>query len=166
MTAQEQKQFDQLLQLDKDLRDENTKFREDVKAQVSTLRTQVEQKFLPMNLEEKILSTVQISMNEAIGKALTGYDSPLIKLVAAVIEENKVELRGIISTAFNQVIRTEDFKASIVSAFAHKVARTIISNNDGLFDKVSNDMKQDATFKAKMHIAVANVIEECLKERK
>lgn len=48
---------------------------------------------------------------------------------------------------------------------SHKVTRTIISNNEGLFDKVSNELKNDATFKAKMAIAVSNVVNECLLER-
>jgi hypothetical protein len=60
----------------------------------------------------------------------------------------------------------DDFKQAIVSGFSHKVARTIISNNDGLFDKVSNDLKQDAIFKSRMSLAVSNVVEECLKDRR
>jgi hypothetical protein len=63
------------------------------------------------------------------------------------------------------VILTDEFKQSIVSAFSHKVARTIISNNDGLFDKVSNELKQDSVFKARMAMAVSNVVEECLRDR-
>ena len=46
------------------------------------------------------------------------------------------------------------------------MARNIISNNDGLFDKVSNELKQDAVFKSKMALAVSNVVEECLNERR
>ena len=36
------------------------------------------------------------------------------------------------------------------------------SQHDGLFDKVSNELKQDSVFKAKMSLAVSNVVEECL----
>ena len=67
--------------------------------------------------------------------------------------------------SFVQVIRKDEFKQAIVSAFSHKVARSIISNNDGLFDKVSNELKQDAVFKSRMALAVANVVNECLLER-
>lgn len=105
-------------------------------------------------------------MSESIKSVLTGYNSPLTALVQSVVNENAKELRAIISDSFKLVISTDEFKQSIVNAFSHKVARTIISNNDGLFDKVSNELKQDAVFKAKMSLAVSNVVEECLREKK
>lgn len=117
------------------------------------------------DLEKQILSTVQHSMSESIKSVLTGYNSPLQQLVKSVVDENSKELRAIISDSFKLVISTDEFKQSIVSAFSHKVARTIISNNDGLFDKVSNELKQDAVFKAKMSLAVSNVVEECLTKK-
>lgn len=118
------------------------------------------------NLEQDILQSVQQATSSAIRECLTKYDSPLVKLVKQVVESHNDELKKMINDSFLTVIRTEQFKQSIVSAFSHKVARTIISNNDGLFDKVSNDLKQDAIFKSKMALAVATVVEEVLQERK
>lgn len=117
-------------------------------------------------LSQDILQAAQVAVGKSIHDVLTKYDSPLQVLTKKVIEENSTELKALISSAFTSVIRTEEFKQSIVSAFAHKVSRTIISNNDGLFDKVSNDLKQDQIFKAKMSLAVAAVVEEILIERK
>jgi hypothetical protein len=118
------------------------------------------------DLEKQILTVVQTSIGESVKSVLTGYNSPLSLLVKSVVDENAKVLRAIISDSFKLVISTDEFRQSIVNAFSHKVARTIISNNDGLFDKVSNELKQDAVFKAKMSLAVSNVVEECLKDRK
>ena len=166
MTTNEQKTIDSLFKAVQDLRTENSKFREDVKMQVDAINTKTEKKHLPITLEQDILRTAQIAMNESIQKVLTDYSSPLKKLVEAVVSENTTFLKQLISDSFNTVIRTEDFKNSIITAFSHKVARNIISNNDGLFDKVSNELKQDAVFKSKMALAVSNVVEECLNERR
>lgn len=166
MTTKEQQTIDTLLKVVQDLRAENTKFREDVRLQIETINTKTEKKHLPITLEQDILKTAQVAMHDSIQKVLTEYNSPLKKLTESVIVENSDFLKQLISDSFNSVIRTEDFKNSIVSAFSHKVARNIISNNDGLFDKVSNELKQDAIFKSKMSLAVSNVIEECLTERK
>jgi hypothetical protein len=166
MTTNEQNTIDRLLKFMQDLRTENEKFREDVKLQVETINTKTEKKFIPITLEQDILRTAQMAMNESIQKVLTDYNSPLKKLTEAVIFENTTFLKQLISDCFNSVIKTEDFKKSIISAFSHKVARSIISNNDGLFEKVSNELKQDAIFKSKMALAVSNVVEECLTERK
>ena len=166
MTHKEQQTIDSLLKAIQDLRTENTKFREDIKLQVETINIKTDKKHLPITLEQDILRTAQVAMNESIQKVLTDFGSPLRKLTESVINENSVFLKQLISDCFNSVIKTEDFKQSIVNAFAHKVARSIISNNDGLFDKVANELKQDAIFKSKMSLAVSNVVEECLTERK
>jgi transposase-like protein len=116
-------------------------------------------------LEKDILQSAQSAVQASVKEVLTKYDSPLHKLVKSVVEENSTELKKLISDSFTKVIRTENFKESIVNAFSHKVARSIISNNDGLFDKVSNELKQDAIFKSKMALAVAQVVNECLQNK-
>ena len=166
MTTKEQQTIDHLFKAVQDLRTENAKFREDVKLQVEAINTKTEKKHVPITLEQDILQTAQIAMNESIQKVLTDYNSPLKKLVEVVVSENSTFLKQLISESFNTVIRTDDFKNSIINAFSHKVTRSIISNNDGLFDKVSNELKQDAIFKSKMALAVSNVVEECLNERR
>lgn len=166
MTIKEQQTIDNLFKVVQDLRSENQKFREDVKLQVETINSKTEKKHLPIYLEQDILKAAQHAINDSVTKALTsGYDSPMIKLVKSVVDENSTELRALISDSFVQVIRKDEFKQAIVSAFSHKVARSIISNNNGLFDKVSNELKQDAIFKSRMALAVANVVNECLLER-
>lgn len=135
-----------------------------MKKVLEAVNAKVDQKHTPIHLEKDILSAVQSSMDKVIREALAGYNSPLTALVKGVVDSHSTELRKTISDSFEEVIRTEDFKRSIVSAFSHKVARSIISNNDGLYDKVANELKQDSVFKAKMALAVANVVEECLRK--
>lgn len=165
MTNKEQSTVDALLKALSDMREENRMFRNDVSKLVETINTKTEKKHLPVTLEQDILHTAQKAVGEAIKTCLTGYSSPMSKLVTSVIDENSTFLRQVISDSFNTVIRTEDFKRSIVNAFSHKVSRSIISNNDGLFDKVANELKQDSVFKAKMALAVSNVVNECLNNR-
>jgi CHASE3 domain sensor protein len=163
MTAKEEKTVEQLLNVVSKLETENRKFREDISKLVEVINNKVEKKHTPINFEQDILSTTQTAISSAISKVLCDdYNSPLKKLVNIVVDEHSYELKQIISESFSQVIKTDDFKKSIVNAFSHKVSRAIISNNDGLFDKVSNELKQDSIFKAKMSLAVANVVEECL----
>lgn len=165
MTKQEEKSINDLHKLLYEIKTENNSFREKLTTEVTELKSRVDKKHLPVNLEQQILETAQNAINTAIAQSLTGYQSPLIKLVTNVVDENSKELRQLISDSFTHVIRTDEFKNSIISAFSHKVAKTIISNNDGLFDKVSNELKQDSIFKAKMSLAVSNVVEECLNNK-
>lgn len=166
MTKKEEQALQSLNALLTQIKQENQNFRESINQKVNAVSEKVEKKLMPITFEQNILTSAQQAIDLAIKETLTRHDSPLSKLVKSVVEENSGELRTLISDSFQTVIRTDEFKASIISAFSHKVAKTIISNNDGLFDKVSNELKQDSAFKAKMVVAVSNVVEECLKEGK
>lgn len=165
MTRKEEETVEALLKLVTTLKSENDKFREDVKSQVEAINKKTNEKHLPITLELEIMRAAQIAVGDSITKVLTSHDSPVIRLVRSVVDENSTQLRQIISDSFKQVIETQEFKNSILNAFSHKVAKTIISNNDGLFDKVSNELKQDAVFKSKMVVAVSNVVNECLNNK-
>lgn len=162
MNSKEQKTLDQLYELTIKTREEGRALGEALKS----VNEKVDKKHEPIYLEKNILQVLQISMNKAIQDCLSGYNSPLTKLVNNVVESRSSELRKIIADSFDDAIAKEEFKSAIREGFSHKIARTLINNNGGLFDKVSNELKQDAIFKSKMAIAVANVVNECMEERK
>ncbi len=166
MTNAEQKSIENLNRIVSELKSENRLLVEKFTKTIEEINNKVNQKHIPISLEMDILSTVQASMHKAIQEVLVGYNSPLLKLVTDVVNNNSTELRNIIADSFDEVIKLDDFKKSIREGFAHKIARTLISNNNGLLDKVSNELKQDTVFKSKMAIAVSNVVNECLEERK
>lgn len=159
MTNKEQETIDKLYKIVSDLKADTTRL-------IEEMNKKVERNQKPITLESDILSTVQTAIQKAIHESLTKYDSPLIKLVTLVISDKQTELRRIISETFDEVIKKDEFKQAIRDGFSHKVARSLISTNDALFEKVANDLKQDTVFKSKMALAVANVVNECLEERK
>lgn len=164
MTNKENQTIAQLTSLVESLVKQNQEFRAQINERVEVAERKVEKKHTPINLESDILSAAQSAISAAISSTLTGYGSPLGKLVAGVVEEQNTYLREVIRDSFLEVIKRDDFKTSIVQSFSHKVARSIISGNDSLFDKVTNDMKQDPVFRSRMTLAVAAVVEECIKK--
>lgn len=46
-----------------------------------------------------------------------------------------------------------------------KVGRHVLSNFDGLFDKISNELKGDAKFRAKATLAMSAIIEDFLNKK-
>lgn len=163
MTAKELKLMEETNTMIRNLTESNRQFAAKIDQKVADLEKAVDKKHIPADLEGEILKGAQQSVAKVIDSALTGYGSPLIELVLEVVEGNRAFLKTIISESFDAIIKTDEFRASIVAAFSHKVARSIIATNNGLFDKVSNKLKQDAAFKAKMSLAVSKVVEECLK---
>ena len=165
MNKEEQKTVNELYEAVNRIKQENKILVEKFTEMLNKMNDKVDSKHIPVQLELDILQTTQASIQKAIHESLTGYNSPLIKLVTKVIEDNSKELKTIINDSFNEVIKLDEFKKSIREGFSHKIARSIISNNNGLFDKISNELKQDAVFKSKMALAVANVVNECLEEK-
>lgn len=163
MNKEEQKSVDKLYELCTSLIRQNQEFKVQTTELVQSLKEKVDQKHTPIQLESDILQATQKAVVDSIDKCLSGYGSPLQKLIVEVVESHSIQLKQIISDSFNLVIQKDEFKQSIINAFSHKVARTIISNNEGLFDKVSNQLKQDQVFRSKLTIAVSNVVEECIK---
>jgi lysophospholipase L1-like esterase len=165
MTTKEEQTLTRLEQLITLSYKENQEFKVAVSKQVNNLQEIVTQKQLPITLEQDIVQKAQQAVGESIKSIFTSHNNPLYKLIVEIVNNHTNELKTLINDSFETVIRTEDFKKSILNAFSHKVAKTIISNNDGLFDKVANELKQDSIFKAKMQLAVSNVVNECLKEK-
>lgn len=161
MTVKES--IDKLHEICTSLIRQNQEFKVQTTELVQSIKEKADQKHTPIQLESDILQATQKAVTDAIEKTLSSYGSPLQKLIVEVVESHSIQLKQIISDSFNLVIQKDEFKKSIINAFSHKVARTIISNNEGLFDKVSNQLKQDQVFRSKLTLAVSNVVEECMK---
>jgi hypothetical protein len=129
------------------------------------LKNEIAKKNVPISLEQEILNCSRTAISKTIQNVLESHQSPLFKLVTEVISSHNPELRQIINSAFESVIKSDDFKQSILSAFSHKISRLLISNNDKLLETVTNELQKDATFRAKLALAMSNVV-ETFKERK
>lgn len=166
MNSEEKKTVTQLYEAVNRIKQENKILVEKITEMINKMDNKVNEKHTPISLEKDILGVMQSSIQKAIQECLTGYSSPLTKLVAVVVDKHSLELKQIISDSFDDVIKKDEFKQAIRDGFSHKIARTLISKNDSFFDKISNELKQDAIFKSKVSLAIANVVNECLEERR
>ena len=98
MTTKEEKVIKELLQSVRDMREENRVFRNDVTTLVNEYTEKVDKKQLPLTLEQDILKASQTAIAESIKIVLSGYNSPLSKLITEVVQGSNSELRGIISS--------------------------------------------------------------------
>jgi hypothetical protein len=163
MTAAEEKKIKELHTLLTNITEENKKHREDINLLVKVLNDKLDKKFLPVSLEENILQSAQQAIHKSIGDSLSGYNSPLSKLVSQVITEHESQLKSIVNSAFLEVINEADFRKSILQGFIHKVAKNIVNSGDGLMDKVTNDLKQSPQFRAQATLLISNLVMEMSK---
>ena len=164
MNSKELQMMKEFVESVAELKRSNNRFEEVISLRIKEVEEKTEQKHIPISLESDILKSIQISVNDSIKNVLTGYNSPLHGLIKNVIDSNSSSLKQIIDNAFKDSIKTDEFEQSIRQSFSHKIARSMMSMSDSLFEKVSNELKNDVVFKSKMVSAISNVVEEFLKK--
>lgn len=114
-------------------------------------------------LESAILDQVKVAMADAVGKELVGYNKPLSTLCQKVISAHESELYALINSEVSALIGGDGFKSALKDALNDKLARVMVSRLGGELEKRVNDLKADATTRAKMTLAINNAIDECLR---
>ena len=117
------------------------------------------------DIEKQILSAAQAGVAKAIADSLSGYSSPLTKLVNEVVGQHATQIQGIMRDAFSTVVSTGEFKASVMQAFQHKVAKMLVSNLEGSVEKAVHQLKQDPTIRARMVIAIEEIVNQSFKSK-
>jgi hypothetical protein len=163
MNIKEQQSVDLLLKIIQDLKTENQKFREDVSKQVEAISNKVEEKHLPLNLENQVVFSVQSAISKGLSEALSNnYNSPLVKYAQNVVAKYQKDIEAIFDKVVDEGIKSDEFKVRVREVLLHKIAKTITSGIDGSIDKTVNQMKQDAVFRSKLTLAVNGLVEEFL----
>ena len=163
MTTKEQQTIDNLYQLVRDLKTENQKFRDDVTKQVESISTKVEQKQLPLNLENEVIFSVQNAVSKSLSDALSNsYNSPLVKYAHNVVARYQTQIEAIFDKVVEEGIASDEFKQRVREVLLHKIAKTVTSGIDGSIDKTVNLMKQDPIFRSRLTLAVNGLVDEFL----
>lgn len=110
-------------------------------------------------LEEQIMNSVEKSISKAIGDELVGYNKPLSKMVERVIEENSQKLYDIINSGINNMFNDQEFVEQTQKAVNTKVAKTLIQKFGGSIEKQVNELKQNPETRAKITLAIMNIVE-------
>lgn len=111
-------------------------------------------------MEKQILAQVEKAMGEAITKELVGYNKPLSKLTEKVVEENSDDLFGLINDEFANLLSGDGFKDALREALNQKLAKTLIARMGGELEKQVNELKQNPQTRAKITLAISQIVEE------
>lgn len=110
------------------------------------------------DLEKQILNISKSAIAQAVEKELVGYDKPLSKMANKVISENETELKSIMDNSFKSVIRSEGFEETVREEFNRKIAKLLVGQLSGEVEKAVNNFRQDPTLRARMILAIQEII--------
>lgn len=110
-------------------------------------------------MEAKILNQIGMAVQEAVAKELVGYNKPLSLLTQKVVADNESKLYELINKEFSTLINSEDFKEQLKVALNTKLAKTIVARMGGELEKRINVLRNDPTLRARLTIAINDVLE-------
>ena len=111
------------------------------------------------NLEEEILNATKTILINGI-KALDGYNNPTKSIVNSVIKEYEPSISIIFKDAIEKTIQSDNFKEVLQKLIAQRIVRELVGQSESSIARIVQKMKQDETFKARLTLAVDNIVTE------
>lgn len=113
-----------------------------------------------MDMEQKILSGVNEAIGKSILECLTSYNNPLTQMARDVVQNHSAEIKKIMDEALTETIKSRDFTKAVKEVFTHKLARCLMAKMEGEVEKAAHIFRQDETRRAKVIIAIENIIKK------
>ena len=111
-----------------------------------------------MDFEKEILIAVNTGIQKIISDRISGYNSPFNIMIDSVILSNKETIVSKMDSALKSVISNPEFDIILKEEFNRKVAKILLSSLEGAIEKVANTFKQNPTLKARMILAIQQII--------
>ncbi len=159
MTVKEQQLFNELQQTIRNLQESNSRLANSLVERVNKVEAILSKKNEPIYLENDIVQSAKQAIGKAISDSFGRYDSPLSKLCASVIVKHEEELRQIVETSIMHTFKEQDFVDYLNEELAHKAARILVESSKGICDSVIDELKKDNVFRAKLTVAISELIE-------
>ena len=111
-----------------------------------------------------IVREIQGAISEAARARLTGYSSPLNKIIDDVVSARTPEITALVTEAISGVLNEGKFREEAIAQIRHKVARELVNSfGEGIFKRTIEKLKQDHTLKARIVLAIEAMIEDKVK---
>lgn len=117
-----------------------------------------------VNFELEVQDAVKKSIREAIEKSLSGYSSPLEKLIKSEVDKCQGSISMLINESIMHCMQL-DIREQIREALSHKLARLLVTKMEGELEKKVNDLRSSPETRARIVLAIDNAIKEIGKEK-
>lgn len=113
-----------------------------------------------MDMQKQIIEEIQKGLAQAMKERLTGYSSPLNKLIDQVVTEKEQEIKALVTEAITETVSNKAFREEAKAQIKHKIARELVNSfGEGIFKKTVDKLKSDHTLKARIVVAIENMLE-------
>lgn len=110
-------------------------------------------------MEQQILNAVRDAISKSIITALSGYHSPLTTMVNNAVGKHTATIEQMIDDEFSQLLGGDGFRLELRTALNQKIAKLLVSKTGGELEKRVNELKQNPQTRAKITLAINEIIE-------
>ena len=108
----------------------------------------------------EFLQAFRTGLAAAIKDRMTGYGSPIDKMLSGVIEAQSGDLRTLLAETISAALGDANFRETIAAAVRQKLARVLIDRFGGELEKQVNQLKSDPVTRAKITLAIEEVVRQ------
>jgi hypothetical protein len=113
-----------------------------------------------IEIEDIVSKELKFALGEVIKNRLGSYGSPLSKFLDEVVSEKSSIIKQLLREAIDESMSQEVFRTEIKQAFAHQLARSLMSEFKGEIEKQANSLRQQADFRARVVLAIEKIVSE------
>lgn len=115
---------------------------------------------MEVDVDQLMKQCLQDGIREAIKRSAEQYNSPLLQVFTSCIEAHKVAFRGLLDTAIQACIADESFHELIRSGVRQSLSKILVQRFGGELEKQVNTLKSDPTTRARIVLAIEEIVKE------
>ena len=162
MTKDEAKIINELRQVIDDLSTSMKQFKNDVNERIQIIDEKVIKQ--PLKLEMDFNNAINDVICKALLNQLTDrYNSPINDILNNIVLKNKQFIENAVEDAikeFQDLSLKDEIEKQLIKSFVSDC----INSSGGVIDKYFNSLKQDPIFRAKLNIAMDNLVSDLINE--
>lgn len=112
------------------------------------------------DIKKEVLNLLAESIKSKVASHLEGYSSPLTQIVNEVVDKHTPAIRKMVDEFLTESLGSSEFRTALKEEFNHKIAKTMVGKLEGSVEKAVEVLRQDQTLRAKMVVALDNIIKE------
>lgn len=117
---------------------------------------------MSFSIEDQISNAIKDGIREGVKSKLGGYQSPLDKVIGEILTKYDGMIRTLLGGAIESAMGDEEFREQIRTQIRHKLASTLVARFGGEMEKQVNVLKSDPTTRARITLAIEQIVKERL----
>jgi hypothetical protein len=113
---------------------------------------------MELDVDKLFENAMRDAIRDGIKAKFSGYNSPLDKLCERAMEANKDSFRSMMEEAIGSCVTDSGFRSEIAAATRTALAKTLVQRFGGEIEKQVNALKSDPTTRARIVIAIEEIV--------